>query len=170
MDGFFGIIAGTKREGFKTYKAVRILKTLTAWIITLTALIMVEAGFNDAGPDASDPTTYTWGMNALLTGPDPDRLKAAQAMGNEYGFTDRLDYIFTKNGIDVTTSQIIGFKAPYATDHAGVFAVFSILNTLSGQSAPLDSHKPFPISFWQWVGIVLLALIIWRIVRRLTRA
>ena len=45
MDGFFGVIAGTKREGFKTYKAVRILKTLVAWIITLTALIMVEAGF-----------------------------------------------------------------------------------------------------------------------------
>ena len=45
MDGFFGVIAGTKREGFKTYKAIRILKTLTAWIITLTALIMVEAGF-----------------------------------------------------------------------------------------------------------------------------
>lgn len=45
MDGFFGVVAGTKREGFKTYKAVRILKTLVAWIITLTALIMVEAGF-----------------------------------------------------------------------------------------------------------------------------
>ena len=45
MDGFFGVIAGTKREGFKTYKAIRILKTLVAWIITLTALIMVEAGF-----------------------------------------------------------------------------------------------------------------------------
>ena len=45
MDGFFGIIAGTKREGFKTFKAVRVLKTLVAWIITLTALIMVEAGF-----------------------------------------------------------------------------------------------------------------------------
>ena len=45
MDGFFGVIAGIKREGFKTYKAVRILKTLTAWIITLTALLMVEAGF-----------------------------------------------------------------------------------------------------------------------------
>ena len=45
MDGFFGVIAGTKREGFKTYKAVRILKTLVAWIVTLTALIMVEAGF-----------------------------------------------------------------------------------------------------------------------------
>jgi endonuclease/exonuclease/phosphatase family metal-dependent hydrolase len=132
--------------------------------------LMKEAGFNDAGPDASEPTTYTWGMNALLTGPDPDRLKSAQGMGNEYGFTDRLDYIFTKNGVDVSTSQIIGFKAPYATDHAGVFAEFTILNTLAGQSAPLDSHKPFPISFWQWVGIALIALIIWRISRRLTRA
>jgi hypothetical protein len=130
---------------------------------------MVEAGFNDAGPDASDPTTYTWGMNALLTGPDPDRLNAGQSMGNEYGFTDRLDYIFTKNGVDVTTSQIIGYKAPYATDHAGVFAEFTILNTLAGQSAELDSHKPFPISFWQWVGIALLALITWRIVRRIRR-
>jgi endonuclease/exonuclease/phosphatase family metal-dependent hydrolase len=132
--------------------------------------LMKEAGFNDAGPDSSDPTTYTWGMNALLTGPDPDRLKSAQGMGNEYGFTDRLDYIFTKNGVDVSTSQIIGYKAPYATDHAGVFAEFTILNTLAGISAPLDSHKPFPISFWQLVGIALLALIIWRIFRRLTRA
>ncbi len=131
--------------------------------------LMVEAGFNDAGPDASDPTTYTWGMNALLTGPDPDRLNAGQSMGNEHGFTDRLDYIFTKNGVDVTTAQIIGYKSPYATDHAGVFAEFTILNTLAGQSAPLPEHKPFPISFWQWVGIALLALIIWRIVRRIRR-
>ena len=45
MDGFFGVIAGIKREGFKTYKAVRILKTLVAWIITLTVLLMVELGF-----------------------------------------------------------------------------------------------------------------------------
>ena len=132
--------------------------------------LMVDAGFTDAGPDASEPTTYTWGMNALLTGPDPDRLKSAQGMGNEYGFTDRLDYIFTKNGVAVTTSQIIGYKAPYATDHAGVFAEFTILNTLAGESEPLPEHKPFPISFWQWVGIALLAFIIWRIKRRLTRA
>ena len=45
MDGFFGIIAGVKREGFKTYKAIRVLKTLVAWIITLTVLLMVEQGF-----------------------------------------------------------------------------------------------------------------------------
>lgn len=49
MDGFFGIIAGTKREGFKTYKAVRVLKTFVAWIITLTALLMVEAGIKGTG-------------------------------------------------------------------------------------------------------------------------
>ena len=45
MDGFFGIIAGVKRDGFKTYKAIRVLKTLVAWIITLTVLLMVEQGF-----------------------------------------------------------------------------------------------------------------------------
>ena len=45
MDGFFGIIAGVKREGFKTYKAIRVLKTLVAWILTLTVLLMVEQGF-----------------------------------------------------------------------------------------------------------------------------
>jgi hypothetical protein len=45
MDGFFGIIAGIKREGFKTYKAIRVLKTLVAWVITLTVLLMVEQGF-----------------------------------------------------------------------------------------------------------------------------
>jgi hypothetical protein len=45
MDGFFGIIAGVKREGFKTYKAIKVLKTLVAWIITLTVLLTVEQGF-----------------------------------------------------------------------------------------------------------------------------
>ena len=130
---------------------------------------MREAGFDDAGPDSSDPTTYTWGMDALLDGPDPDRLNAAKGMGNEYGFTDRLDYMFTKNGVDVMTSEIIGFKSPYATDHAGVFAEFAITNTSTSESAALPSHKPFPISFWQWIGILLLALITWRIVRRIRR-
>lgn len=47
MDGFFGIIAGIKREGFKTYKAIRVLKTLVAWILTLTVLLMVEQGFKE---------------------------------------------------------------------------------------------------------------------------
>lgn len=49
MDGFFGIIAGIKREGFKTYKALGVLKTLTTWIIILTILLMVEKGFPGTG-------------------------------------------------------------------------------------------------------------------------
>jgi hypothetical protein len=44
-DGFFGVIAGTKREGFQTYKALKVLKTLVTWIILLTVLLMVEQGF-----------------------------------------------------------------------------------------------------------------------------
>jgi len=45
MDGFFGVIAGIKREGFKTYKAVRILKNVFTWISILTVTLMVEKGF-----------------------------------------------------------------------------------------------------------------------------
>ena len=45
MDGFFGIIAGTKREGFKTYKALKILRTTVTWIVILTVILLVEKGF-----------------------------------------------------------------------------------------------------------------------------
>lgn len=44
-DGFFGVIAGTRREGFQTFKALKVLKTLVTWIILLTVLLMVEQGF-----------------------------------------------------------------------------------------------------------------------------
>lgn len=45
-DGFFGVIAGVKREGFKTYKAIKILKNLIFWIIFLTVILGIEANFN----------------------------------------------------------------------------------------------------------------------------
>ena len=41
-DGLFGVIAGIKREGFKTYKAIRILKTLIFWIVILTVILVIE--------------------------------------------------------------------------------------------------------------------------------
>ena len=41
-DGFFGIIAGIKREGFKTYKAIKILRTLVFWVIMLTLILVIE--------------------------------------------------------------------------------------------------------------------------------
>ena len=49
LDGFFGIIAGTKREGFKTFKALSVLRTLAVWWIILGAILSVEKGFIGAG-------------------------------------------------------------------------------------------------------------------------
>ena len=49
LDGLFGMIAGCKREGFKTYKALKILKSLVTWIVILTVILMVEKGFTGAG-------------------------------------------------------------------------------------------------------------------------
>jgi len=49
LDGFFGIIAGTKREGFKTFKALSVLRTLAVWWIILGAILAVEQGFVGAG-------------------------------------------------------------------------------------------------------------------------
>jgi len=49
VDGFFGIIAGIKREGFKTYKAIKVLKTTVYWIVLLTVILMIERGFPGTG-------------------------------------------------------------------------------------------------------------------------
>ena len=45
IDGFFGIVAGVKREGFQTRKAVRVLQRIVMWIVILTVILMVEKGF-----------------------------------------------------------------------------------------------------------------------------
>ena len=45
IDGFFGIAAGIKREGFQTRKAVRVLKRAIGWVLFLTVILMVEQGF-----------------------------------------------------------------------------------------------------------------------------
>jgi len=45
LDGFFGVIAGIKREGFQTRKAIKVLVTLVTWIIFLSVLLVVEKGY-----------------------------------------------------------------------------------------------------------------------------
>lgn len=45
LDGLFGVIAGIKREGFKTYKALKIIKSLFTWLVILTSILMIEKGF-----------------------------------------------------------------------------------------------------------------------------
>jgi phage-related holin len=46
LDGFFGVWAGTKKIGFQTRKAVKVLQTLFAWVIILTVILMIEKGFD----------------------------------------------------------------------------------------------------------------------------
>jgi phage-related holin len=45
LDGFFGVWAGTKKEGFQTRKAVKVLRTLFSWVVILTVILMIEKGF-----------------------------------------------------------------------------------------------------------------------------
>ncbi len=45
LDGVFGIWAGVKREGFKTYKALKIIRNTAVWIAILTVTLTVEKGF-----------------------------------------------------------------------------------------------------------------------------
>ena len=45
LDGIFGIIAGTKREGFKTFRALHVLRSAVVWVAFLTVILIVEQGF-----------------------------------------------------------------------------------------------------------------------------
>ena len=71
---------------------------------------MIEAGFVDAGPNSLDPENATWGASALLAGPDLDRLNSG--VGDAYGYTDRLDYVFVRNGVNVRNVQFVGEAWP----------------------------------------------------------
>ncbi len=143
---------------------------------------MIEAGFKNASPDAEDPKHFSWGASALLDGPDPKRAQVATQYGNQYGFTDRLDYIFTKNVYSNISSKMIGNIYPdgssiwdcgkkkcFASDHAGVVATIEIPRAVNTQDPALPEHARFPIGFWHFVGIGVGALFIWRITRRFRR-
>jgi hypothetical protein len=143
---------------------------------------MIEAGFVNASPDAKDPKHFSWGASALLDGPDPKRAKVAAEYGNQYGFTDRLDYVFTKNIYANISSKMIGNIYPdgssiwdcgekkcFASDHAGVVATIEIPRGASAQDPALPNHARFPLGFWHFfaLGLILLsALLIARRIRR----
>jgi hypothetical protein len=73
---------------------------------------MIAAGFADSGPDALAPENWTWGSSGDLAGPDPERLGVSLPQGNAAGFTDRLDYVFTRNGASATNALVIGNEWP----------------------------------------------------------
>ena len=45
-DGFFGVWAGIKREGFQTRKALSVLRTFGFWVIMLSVILSIEKGFS----------------------------------------------------------------------------------------------------------------------------
>ena len=45
LEGVCGVIAGARRDGFKTFKALKILTTGVVWIVFLTTLLIIEKGF-----------------------------------------------------------------------------------------------------------------------------
>lgn len=130
---------------------------------------MISAGFMDSGPDATAAQNFTWGYNALLTGPDPRR---------SAGMTDRLDYVMTKNVAQPIANQIFGNQFPEgsgvwncgnnpcaASDHAGVAATFPLPMSTQQDDAFKD-HRPFPIGFWKLTGISISSLLVLRLRRR----
>ena len=46
LDGVFGVWAGCKKEGFRTYKALKVIRNTFVWLTILTVTLMVEKGFS----------------------------------------------------------------------------------------------------------------------------
>jgi len=143
---------------------------------------MIEAGFENASPEAQNPRYFTWGASALLNGPDKKRISAAKKFGNQYGFTDRLDYIFTKNAYATVSSKIIGNVWPdgtgvwdcgkdkcFPSDHAGVVATIELPRSAGAIDPDLREHARFPLGFWHYFAASLVVVLSWRIARRFSR-
>lgn len=146
---------------------------------------MIEAGFDNASPDASNPKYFTWGAAALLNGPDKARATTALEYGNQYGFTDRLDYVFTKNMYATISSKLIGNTYPdgssiwdcgkngmercFASDHAGIVATIEVPRGASTTDPALPKHARFPLGLWHYLAIALISLVSWRTSIRIRR-
>ena len=150
---------------------------------------MMKAGFEDAGPNALDATNFTWGASALLNGPDVKRGAAAKEMGNSYGLTDRLDYIFVKNGITVISSYLTSNTWPEGrnnwecntdsaqqsclpSDHAGLVAKIKITNEASSTlDKPLPDNQTIPWLLYAGVlaFVTLLVVLTWVLSRVIIR-
>lgn len=148
--------------------------------------VMLEAGFENASPDAKNSRYFSWGASALLNGPDKVRVGTALEWGNQYGFTDRLDYVFTKNVYATISTKLIGNTYPdgtsiwecgtsgaekcFASDHAGIVTTVEVPRSATTVDPALPNHARFPLGLWHFVAIALVALFSWRIARRFRRS
>lgn len=127
-----------------------------------------RGGFTSVGPDELASTNFTWGINALLTGPDPLRSQMATEMGNTAGFTDRLDYIFIKGPIEVTGAKLVGHVSgqKWASDHAGIVASLNLSEPIEYQEVRLAENMRFPLGFWQIFPVIIISAATFFIVKR----
>lgn len=131
---------------------------------------MLEVGFQDAGPDAA--RHLSWGFGALLDGPDSRR---------PAGMTDRLDYVFTRNGavpkqarlIDATFPTAISWTCGSArcapSDHAGLVVTVRAPagSTAGGPTPPAHDRGPIgPGRATLLVGAGAMVLVLRRRQRR----
>jgi len=108
--------------------------------------IMRRAGYLSAGPEATDPSGYSFGASVLLAGPDPDRLRAALDMGNSSGFTDRLDYVFVRNGVLLDTGETVGGGWPFGAQTWSCDAPEQVANTAAAAAVLAEAGRDVPPS------------------------
>lgn len=73
---------------------------------------MIDAGFTDAGPDATDPVNNTFGTGDLLAGVPDQRAAVGLGAGNPVGFTSRLDYVLVTGDLAVENARVLGNQWP----------------------------------------------------------
>lgn len=96
---------------------------------------LIRAGFAEISPDAQDPKYFTWGADALLAGATPARIEPSLSMDANGIFTDRLDYIFIKNGTSAVNGAIFGNQWPEGLGTWRCMAPEQVLLTGEGAAA-----------------------------------
>ncbi len=106
--------------------------------------VMRKAGFVSAGPDDFAPEHFSYGASDLLAGPDPDRLRHALQQGNPYGFTDRLDYVFVRNGVRRDTAEVVGNIWPNGPTTWPCSSPEQIADTAAAGAVLAQAGRPAP--------------------------
>lgn len=104
-------------------------------------LTMIDGGFTDAGPDATDPANNTFGTGDLLAGVSDQRAAAGIAAGNPVGFTSRLDYVLVAGDVAVDGARVVGNQWPqgvgvWACDDPAQLATNEAYAAVLGVDAP----------------------------------
>jgi hypothetical protein len=132
----------------------------------------------DAALTAGNPWGFTDRLDYVLVRGDVE-VAGAEVIGAAWPDGEDLWACATDEQVELTermsarvaeaggTDPVEGEGRCLPTDHAGLVAQLRVAtNAADASSAALPEHTRFPIGFWGWVGLALLALVVWRITRR----